>query len=62
MPPAWFLAAVVELGARVFENTGAEQEFRITVDHDLGLLLGLAPGEWMTVMTMSGPVHVSSRP
>jgi hypothetical protein len=61
MPPAWFVEPLMALAVAIVENTatGAGQ-FSVSVSSELGLRLGIAPGEKMQVHTAAGYVTVAS--
>jgi hypothetical protein len=46
------------MAARIYQNSPGKQPFRIVVPYDLGMQLGITPGEWFAVSTAVGAVHI----
>jgi hypothetical protein len=60
VPPAWFVEPLMDLAMSIAENTAQRPTFSVRVASELGLCLGLAPGEEMKVHTATGYVTVVS--
>jgi hypothetical protein len=63
LPPSWFVQPLLLLAASVHENTGlrAPGLLALDVSADLGLRLGLAPGESMQIAAGGRYLTVRSR-
>jgi hypothetical protein len=62
MPPDWFVEPLMALAVSVVKNTGLRSpSMRLVVDAELGLRLGIAPGETMAIHTVAGYVNVESK-
>jgi hypothetical protein len=60
IPPGWFVDALCTFAIAVMNNTARTKSFELHVSSELGLVIGIAPGEHMQVHTAVGYVTVVS--